>query len=163
MLRKTQGRTNGIHQLSLLNRPEKSWGSIDLDPASSKLANKTVKAGLFCSKSDNGLDKSWAGNVWLNPPYAQPLMDQFADKLVKELVNIRQAIVLINNATQARWFQALAGASSCICFPAARIKFLDVNGKPGAPLQGQAVIYFGKNIAAFKDHFSKFGLVLERG
>jgi phage N-6-adenine-methyltransferase len=138
-------------------------GSIDLDPASSDLANKTVKAAVFYSKEDNGLDKSWSGNVWLNPPYAQPLMNQFADKLLNERVNIKQAIVLINNATETKWFQSIAKEASTICFPSSRIKFIDKAGNPtGQPLQGQAILYFGDDGGAFNYYFSNFGLVLRR-
>lgn len=43
-------------------------GSIDLDPASNALANQSVKAATYYSRSTNGFDKEWSGNVWLNPP-----------------------------------------------------------------------------------------------
>jgi hypothetical protein len=137
-------------------------GSIDLDPASSELANKTVRSAVFYSKEDNGLDKPWLGNVFLNPPYAQPLMNQFADKLLNELGNIKQAIVLINNATETKWFQSIAKEASTICFPSSRIKFIHKSGNPGQPLQGQAILYFGEKREEFKNNFTNFGLVLKR-
>src|SRR2546430_17584816 len=46
-------------------------GSIDLDPASCELANRTVKADKYYTKEDDGLSKEWHGNVWLNPPYGK--------------------------------------------------------------------------------------------
>jgi len=138
-----------------------TMGSIDLDPASSELANKTVKATEFYTAKNNGLTKPWTGNVWLNPPYAQPLISQFCDKLALELSAINQAIVLINNATETKWFQGIAELSSSICFPSSRIKFIDKQGnRCGAPLQGQALLYFGDNRVLFKRNFSKFGLIL---
>jgi len=138
-----------------------TMGSIDLDPASSELANKTVKATEFYTAKNNGLTEPWTGNVWLNPPYAQPLISQFCDKLALELSAINQAIVLINNATETKWFQGIAELSSSICFPSSRIKFIDKQGNPGgAPLQGQALLYFGDNRVLFKRNFSKFGLIL---
>jgi len=137
--------------------------SIDLDPASSELANRTVKANRFFTKETNGLNKTWSGNVWLNPPYEQPLMNQFAEKLISERKNINQAIMLVNNATETRWFQAMAKQADCFCFTETRIKFLDKEGKPnGSPLQGQVFLYFGNERESFLQNFSKFGLVMVR-
>lgn len=136
-------------------------GVIDLDPASCELANATVKAAKYYTKDDNGLDKEWAGNVWVNPPYAQPLISQFSEKVVAEKENIEQAIVLVNNATETKWFANMAKSCDAICFPQSRIKFIDKQGKPsGAPLQGQAFIYFGDHKTIFAQEFSQFGFVL---
>ena len=55
----------------------KVLGAFDLDPASSKKAQKVIKAEKFFTKKDNGLEHDWYGRVWLNPPYAQPLIAQF--------------------------------------------------------------------------------------
>jgi len=138
-----------------------AMGSIDLDPASSELANKTVKAEVFFTKEMDGLDQSWSGRVFMNPPYSQPLMSQFSDKLVTELPNFDQAVVLVNNATETKWFQSMAKVATAFCFPETRIKFIDKQGMPsGAPLQGQCFFYMGDNREAFKNEFTKFGLVV---
>lgn len=137
-------------------------GSIDIDPASSEIANQTVKATEFYTKEDNGLSKSWSGNVWMNPPYAQPLINQFAEKLINELSNINQAIVLVNNATETKWFQSLIEKSAAVCFPASRVKFLRPAGEKGAPLQGQSIIYLGHNPDLFIEEFSQYGVSLYR-
>jgi len=134
-------------------------GQIDLDPASSEIANKTVQASVIFTKDDDGLSKQWNGNVWMNPPYAQPLMSQFAEavSIKYEKGEINQAIVLVNNATETQWWQRMASCSSAVCFPKTRIRFLDPDGNPGAPLQGQSILYFGKNKSAFVEQFSKYG------
>jgi ParB family chromosome partitioning protein len=134
-------------------------GSIDLDPASSEIANRTVKAVKHYSKEDNGLDQQWHGNVWMNPPYAQPLMSQFAEAVASkhESGEIAQAIVLVNNATETQWWQRMASCSSAVCFPKTRIRFLDPDGNPGAPLQGQSILYFGESKTVFVEEFSKYG------
>lgn len=134
-------------------------GQIDLDPASSEIANKTVQASVIFTKDDDGLSKQWNGNVWMNPPYAQPLMSQFAEavSIKYEKGEINQAIVLVNNATETQWWQRMASCSSAVCFPKTRIRFLDPDGNPGAPLQGQSILYFGKNKSAFVEEFSKYG------
>jgi ParB family chromosome partitioning protein len=134
-------------------------GSIDTDPASNPIANATVKATRFFTKDEDGLQQKWGGNVWMNPPYAQPLMSQFAEAISEKFENgeIGQAMILVNNATETQWFQRMASVASAVCFPKSRVKFLDPNGKPGAPLQGQAIIYFGDNTEAFVEEFSQYG------
>lgn len=138
-------------------------GVIDLDPASSDTANKTVQAVTYFTAETNGLDKLWHGNVWLNPPYAGELIGKFTTKFVTDFDNgdIYQGIVLVNNATETQWFQGLLQSAWVVCFPKQRIRFLDPNGKPtGAPLQGQAVLYFGPNVELFTQTFLSFGAVL---
>ena len=97
-----------------------------------------------------------------DPPYAQPLIKYFAEKLCAEFVkgNVDEAISLVNNATDSTWFQAIASQSSAICFTNKRIRFLDVNGNPGSPLQGQAIIYFGHDVKSFVDNFLIFGFCM---
>lgn len=132
-------------------------GCIDLDPASNPIANKVVKADKYYTAEDNGLDKTWSGNVWLNPPYASDLIGKFADKLISERENYTQAIVLVNNATETEWFNKIVSIASAVCFPKSRVKFYMPDGKTGAPLQGQAVLYIGEKPEEFTDVFCKLG------
>jgi ParB family chromosome partitioning protein len=134
-------------------------GGIDTDPASSEIANQTVKAKRFYTKEDDGLRQAWKGNVWMNPPYAQPLISNFAEAVAYKysVGEFKQAIVLVNNATETQWFQRMAGVASAICFPKSRVRFLDPQGNPGAPLQGQAILYFGMNPAKFAEEFNHYG------
>lgn len=138
-------------------------GVIDTDPASSELANQTVKAVTFYTTETDGLQQSWAGNVWMNPPYAQPLITEFTSALVEKYNTgeFNQACVLVNNATETQFFQLMLTCCSAVCFVKGRIKFIDKNGfATGAPLQGQAVIYFGSKVSEFANEFSKYGKVL---
>jgi len=141
-----------------------AMGSIDTDPASCEQANSTVKAGVFFDEESNGLSQKWSGNVWMNPPYAQPLMRHFADAVASkyESGEINQAVVLVNNATETEWFRTMAKQASAICFPAGRVRFIDKAGNPsGAPLQGQAVIYMGRCVGKFKSAFARFGWIVQ--
>lgn len=134
-----------------------AMGSIDLDPASNDIANEVVKAETYYTAETNGLDKEWTGNVWMNPPYASDLIGKFVDKLIEQRKNYEQAIVLVNNATETEWFNKLISISSAVCFPKSRVKFYMPDGKTGTPLQGQAVLYVGKNIEKFMNAFDGFG------
>lgn len=139
-------------------------GGFDLDPASSEIANRTVKADQIFTAEDDGLKQDWpVGRIWMNPPYAQPLMRQFASKFAAEIRRGSEGVVLVNNATETGWFQEMAEECSAICFPRARVKFLDPDGNPGAPLQGQAIIYCGPDAEAFEEAFHGFGLVVRHG
>lgn len=132
-------------------------GGIDLDPATSEIAQETVNAKTYYTAETNGLDKPWGGRVWMNPPYASDLIGRFVDKLIEELPNIEQAIVLVNNATETEWFNKMISRASAVCFPRSRLKFYMPDGKTGAPLQGQALLYFGRNSDGFIEKFSVKG------
>lgn len=138
-------------------------GGIDLDPASSHVANRVVQAATFFSAETNGLDKEWAGRVWLNPPYAQPFIAQFAEKMVQEWNRgyVKSAIVLTHNYTDTAWFQGLAQRASAICFTRGRVRFVSPSGELAAPTQGQAFFYFGSDVDIFADVFGDVGMVVE--
>src|SRR3990167_1010279 len=138
-------------------------GSIDLDPASSAKANEIVQANKYYSKDDNGLTQEWAGNIWLNPPYSQPLISDFSKTIVDKFLKreITQACILVNNATDTNWFQRMLNVASAVCFIKGRVKFIDLQGESsGAPLQGQAILYFGENLKGFNEAYKKFGVIL---
>ena len=132
-------------------------GTIDLDPASNDIANKTVQADTYYTETDSGLEHDWFGNVWLNPPYANELITKFVDKMMNEFENFNTAIVLVNNATETEWFRTLISECSAICFTNSRVKFYSPDGRIAQPLQGQALLYFGDNPKKFVDVFSAKG------
>ncbi len=138
-------------------------GTIDLDPASSEQANSRVAATTFYSLEDDGLAQQWHGNIWLNPPYSQPSISHFADKMVSEWNSMRveSAIVLTHNYTDTAWFHVLAQSASAICFTKGRIRFVAPDGTRAAPTQGQAFFYYGSDYEGFTTIFSEVGFVVE--
>jgi len=85
-------------------------GTIDLDPASCATANEVVRAARYYTKEQDGLTRPWFGNVWLNPPFSNPLCRLFMEKLPEEYHagRITQAVVIVN-ASSGRWFHRLLG------------------------------------------------------
>jgi phage N-6-adenine-methyltransferase len=137
-------------------------GAIDLDPASSDDAQRVVQAKDYFTREQDGLTRKWKGRIWLNPPYSQPAIQQFAEKLVAEYEahRVREAIVLTHNYTDTAWFHALASVSTAILFTRGRVGFVNPEGKSCNPTQGQAFFYLGDKPGAFKQEFSGFGFLV---
>ena len=133
-------------------------GGIDLDPCSSEHAQATVKAARYFTKADDGLMQMWAGRVWMNPPYDKKLIGEFVKVLL--LADVEQAIVLVNNATETGWGQALLTEADAICFPSGRVRFESPSGEKGAPLQGQMILGFMVDDEKFREAFGGMGVVL---
>lgn len=139
-------------------------GEIDLDPATSEVAQKIVGANRYYTKEMDGLDKAWEGRVWMNPPYSMPEIKGFAEKIVSEFHsgNVSEAIVLTNNSSDTQWFHTLLNASGIACLPTSRVKFYNPDSEVMATRQGQTLFYFGENKAKFAEVFSSFGAIVEK-
>ena len=138
-----------------------AMGGIDLDPASSIQAQKIVQAEKYFTASDNGLNQEWHGRVWMNPPYAQPLIQHFIEKLIAEARagRVEQAIVLTHNSTDTLWFHRLESIADRLCFTRGRIAFIDPQADRCSPTQGQTFFYIGKRREPFSDVFREIGFI----
>ena len=134
-------------------------GFIDTDPCSCEVANEVVRAETYYTAEQDGLQQEWHGCVYVNPPYGDGTVEEFAVKLMLELDDGRttQAIFLVNNCTETRWFQTLICHAAAVCFPCGRISFWSPDRPSKTPLQGQAILYFGQNAKRFKRVFSGIG------
>lgn len=136
-------------------------GTIDVDPASNDHAQKTVKAATFYTADTNGLDKDWRGKVWMNPPYSNPEVQQFTEKVAEEYLSgrVTEAIVLTNNAGDTAWHHALAEVSSAMCITRGRIRFESPTRAGNSPAMGQSFFYLGPNVAHFASLFGEIGRI----
>lgn len=151
-------------------------GSIDLDPFSSKEANLHVQAHYYFSPEKSALMQRWRSasrrkqyphglNVWMNPPYSAELIGKVTVAFTRAVRcgDIQQAVVLVNNATETRWFQTLRDLASAVCFPTGRIAFV---AEDGAQVQGntrgQVFFYMGRSHAAFLEEFHSYGWTISQ-
>lgn len=81
-------------------------GTIDLDPASSDIGNRIVKARNIFTKLDNGLNQRWFGKVYCNPPYSRGNLEKWCAKARFEFDqgNFDEGIMLVPNSTDTDWF-----------------------------------------------------------
>jgi ParB family chromosome partitioning protein len=140
-------------------------GSIELDPASCELANATIQATRYYDQHRNGLTQEWrARTVWLNPPYCKTgsisNQETWTCKLIAEYEagHIEQAILLVNAATETRWFQRLY--IHPICFMRGRIQFNSPTNTQTGSTVGSALVYFGTNSERFAAVFRQFGAIV---
>lgn len=147
----------------ILESARKVLGYIDLDPASSDLANSFVRAKKFFSLAENGLSQEWFGRVWLNPPFNAGIIDAFADKLLSSS-KVESAIMLTDNATDAKWFRKLVEGCAGLIFTTSRLNFINsakfVRGEKtarGRHLRGSAFFYLGSEVGKFHAEFCQYG------
>lgn len=141
-----------------------TMGSIDCDPASNARAQKVIRAGVYYTKKDDGLEHEWHGNIWLNSPYSMPLIQLFTTAMLEEYLakRAKQAVVLVNNATETKWFQSLIKRFPA-CIPEGRIGFLDRNGKEvDNNRSGQVLFYIGPRVKRFIQCYADVGPVVGR-
>ncbi len=144
-------------------------GEIDLDPFSSEAANERVKAKRYFDINTNAFEQVWfadQGRVFMNPPYGRKIIDASTNIFLANWANesITQAVVLVNNATETKWFHTLLRSSSAICLPDSRIAFETNDGKNvSGNTRGQVFFYFGHCTEKFKVVFDRIGAVLLTG
>lgn len=139
-------------------------GSIDVDPATSEFAQRTVRASRYYTIDDDGLDplNEWRGNVWLNPPYAASLISRFVDRLIGciGMGKVSQCIMLTHNNTDTAWFHKAVNNCQRLCFTRGRVRFYDTKGTANSPTHGHTFFYFGNGSKKFTSVFRQFGFIL---
>lgn len=102
-------------------------GGIDLDPASSPIANAHIGAGCFYGPDDNGLVLPWAGRVFNNPPtppraFWERTVENFRNRTVEQVFYLAYSVESLS-ASQS-WSNGVGMTAFSFCIPKKRIRFL---------------------------------------
>jgi len=119
----------------------RSLGQFDLDPCA-PMEPLWRTATRMVNKEEDGLKVEWAGRVWCNPPYSQPLLTQFCEKMAAH----DNGILLLFSRTGNKVFQeTLFPACHSIFFMRHRVRFYSPDGsRGGSPGCDSVLIAFGE-------------------
>ncbi|WP_080904048.1 DNA N-6-adenine-methyltransferase [Parabacteroides sp. Marseille-P3160] len=123
-----------------------SLGEFDLDPATSSEAyGLNHSAKHIYTVKENGLKQDWMGRVWLNPPYSNPLIQQFLTKMAEH----NNGIALVFSKIEAKWFHDIVFRhATAVKFLYDRIQFYRPDGTKGTqPRNGSMLLAYGKENA----------------
>jgi hypothetical protein len=148
-------------------------GWFDLDPCSTEIANKIVRAEKYYTIEQNGLALPWRGKVFCNPPSrvyrrgdpeiiktAKPKL--WAQKMIQELNagNVSAGILVVKSVLGYKWYQGLYEQYWC-CHLAERPAFTRPDGSSrGAAKKGVTIFYFGDCEDWFAEKFAPYGKVV---
>lgn len=179
------GNTEYYTDAHIIEASHRCLFGIDLDPASSPVANKTVKAKRFFTKEQDGLSQSWScRTLWMNHPFHRgwtactptckrktcitrgyhiyediPSNLNWITKLVDEYEsgNIRNGAICITFAnTSETWFRKLLPYPQC--FPRGRINYRNPDGTINRGVtKGSVITYLGRDLDRFKECFEHIG------
>ncbi len=123
--------------------------SYDLDPCSPGI-NHWVPAIHMYTEKDDGLNKTWKGFVFMNPPFGGrnghvPWLKKFIDH--------GNGIAIVRAYTSAGWFHDWAIKADCMVFPRGKTKFIRPDGSIGkSPGHGIVLLGMGQRaITALKN------------
>jgi hypothetical protein len=112
-------------------------GGIDLDPASSAIANTVVRAERFYTETDDGLTKPWEGRIWLNPPTPpRAWWERLVATYTHEAgVGVYLSYSIEPLASSQTWTPMLPMLACSLCIPVKRIRFLSTAPDAAARLR----------------------------
>jgi len=119
----------------------RTLGSFDLDPCACDEPRPWATAARHIVAAEDGLSQSWAGRVWLNPPYGAA-----TGRWLARLADHGDGIALVFARTDTAWFQEIAPRADALLFLSGRLTFHRASGRSananaGAP---SALLAFGE-------------------
>lgn len=117
-------------------------GPFDLDPCS-PLHPPYEIAPLSFNKEQDGLRSAWPAEalVFMNPPYSQPLLRHFVEKMAVH----NNGIALLKNQVDNLLFQeVIFPTAMSMIFMRHRVKFIRQDGSSGSPFFGSCLVAWGQ-------------------
>jgi hypothetical protein len=149
----------------LIKKEREVMGSIELDPCSSELANKTVQADrIYTLENSMFRNPLNCKTMHFNPPYSSPV--PFVERVVYEFQqgNISQLIGIFNTDNSTRWFAEIRKIATAYCFLSDRVQFIDATNDKLVQMSSnpkpQFMFYAGNNTDKFVQEFKGLGLTV---
>lgn len=142
----------------IIERARSVLGTIDLDPASSDVAQRWIQATTYYTAES--LHAPWSGRVWLNPPFDDT--PTWVDRLeqVYEAGSVIEAVLLVNSAPGYIWWEDLWRRRP-VCMLRERLYFYRTDGTPdGQAKKGTTIAYYGEDIRLFVEVFGELGRII---
>ena len=116
-------------------------GTIDFDPFSNHYANTIVQATHYYTIDNDALQQSWHnGKCFINPPYSRALINNCINKSIEHLLLDGNAgVILINVATDTKWFHDYIYNHAEVRFIKGRLKFS--GAEHNAPFPSMIVVF----------------------
>lgn len=119
------------------NEVEREFGVFDLDPCCTV---ESAKALRYFTKETDGLNQTWRGKVWMNPPYGRTI-GQWMKKAYESAQEGCLVVCLVPSRTDTAWWHEYAMKGE-VRFIRGRLKFGDA--KNSAPFPSALIILRGK-------------------
>jgi hypothetical protein len=136
---------------------KKVLGPIWLDPFSTEEGNSKVEALHYFPLEEDAFEQDWcipghARSAFMNPQYGPDIEEHAVLRFVEEYEkgSFEVGIILIDNSTDANWFQTALRMVSAICF---------ANHYMREQTVGQVFLYFGEGAERFRREFTQHGFV----
>lgn len=166
-INQTSGECEYYTPALIIEAAREVMGGIDLDPASSVVANARVMAGDYYGNCPegfrDGLRLPWLGRVWMNHPFSREGNRLWIGKLVSEVHagRVKECCCITYACTSEAWFTPLLLKPQCYLVPRTNYLLPDGTVKRGVT-KGSVVTYFGVNAARFTKVFRRLGVVKVR-